>query len=472
MGKYNKKLKSYSCGFIAFLTVMLTVNGLSASGEISAPDPLPQKSLGEIVKISGYGNIYYTQFTAFDRNQERDWRKEADLERFVLKVKADPRPWLELVGEVEYEHGGTGSTMELDELEEFGEFETEIEAGGEIIVEELYMRYKLFPWLNIRAGHFKLPVGILPYKNKPGSHATVVRSEMEETLLPATWHETGIEIHGKLGPVNYRGAVVNGLDSTGFSSANWIKNGHQRRFERVKAEDLAVTGRLDFDFTYFDPVREYFEEAVIGVSGYHGDSAKNRPKQDLKKRMLLGIDDFGSSPDIGSAKVTVKSAHIITKGGPVGFRAMYLYGNLENADQVTYYNRKLSNALGVKRTTVASGAEGWYYELSYDILSHFTERMSLDLYVRYDYADSMAHIDKVTDKGNELYNQEYAYDDPRWQRRTKSAGFAFRPDPMVSIKGQYSRRTIGSGPLGIKRVWGHEYDIKEDAYYLAMGFEF
>jgi hypothetical protein len=98
--------------------------------------------------------------------------------------------------------------------------------------------------------------------------------------------------------------------------------------------------------------------------------------------------------------------------------------------------------------------------------------MTLDLYVRYDYSDSMAHIDKVTDIGNNLYNQEYAYDDPKWQRRTKSIGFAFRPDPMVSIKGQYSRRTIGSGPQGIQRTWGNEYDIKQDEYYLGMGFEF
>ena len=43
---------------------------------------------------------------------------------------------MRLEAELEFEHGGTGITMEFDKLEEFGEFEMEVEKGGEVIVEK------------------------------------------------------------------------------------------------------------------------------------------------------------------------------------------------------------------------------------------------------------------------------------------------------------------------------------------------
>ena len=43
---------------------------------------------------------------------------------------------LEFEAEVELEHGGTGTSLELD-YEEFGEFEQEVSKGGEVALEEI-----------------------------------------------------------------------------------------------------------------------------------------------------------------------------------------------------------------------------------------------------------------------------------------------------------------------------------------------
>ena len=84
--------------------------------------------------VSGYGVINYSHF---DWELDPDRRAAIDVERFVIAPKYRINDTIQLESELEFEHGGTGSTMEFDKFEEFGEFEMEIEKGGEVIVEKL-----------------------------------------------------------------------------------------------------------------------------------------------------------------------------------------------------------------------------------------------------------------------------------------------------------------------------------------------
>ena len=135
--------------------------------------------------------------------------------------------------------------MELDKFEEFGEFEMEIEKGGEIILEKLCAVVQLKPSFNLRIGHMVLPIGLVSKRHRPYQYFTVGRSETELNMIPTVWHESGVEIFGRVNRFVYQTQLVNGLDSSGFSSANWVKRGHQGRFEYVNAADLAFVGRLD-----------------------------------------------------------------------------------------------------------------------------------------------------------------------------------------------------------------------------------
>ena len=59
-----------------------------------------------------------------------DRRARFDIERFVITPRYQVNQKIRFESEIEFEHGGTGATMELDKFEEFGEFEMEIEKKG------------------------------------------------------------------------------------------------------------------------------------------------------------------------------------------------------------------------------------------------------------------------------------------------------------------------------------------------------
>ena len=376
-------------------------------------------------QVSGYGAINYANFN-WDTDPER--RARIDVERFVISPKYKVSDNIRLEAELEFEHGGTGITMEFDRFEEFGEFEMEVEKGGEVIVEKLAAVFEIEPKINVRIGHIIVPVGLVSKRHRPQHYFTAARPESESNLIPTIWHENGIELFGEIGALHYQALLVNGLDSTGFSSRRWIVGGHQLRFETANAEDFALVGRVDYTIT---------RGAVLGVSGYYGDSADNRPKPDLRVDANVSIFDLHGFYEVGALKV----------------RGLFLYGTLQNSDLVSKANRNLSNNLNVKRTPVGSKAGGGYLEVGYNLLSFFKSSRNtdvvLDLFVRYDNYDTMAAVE------GEIF------DNPRWERQTWTFGANYHPHPQLVFKGHFSARRLGT-----------EVDNKEDTLAIGFGFQY
>ena len=386
--------------------------------------------------VSGYGIINYSHF---DWELDPGRRAAIDVERFVIAPKYRINDTIQLESELEFEHGGTGSTMEFDKFEEFGEFETEIEKGGEIIVEKLAAVFSFQPSLNFRVGHIIVPVGLVAKRHRPQHYFTTTRPESEAHIIPTIWHETGVEIFGSLGSLQYQAQIVNGLDSTGFSSRHWIVRGHQLRFETANAEAPAFVGRLDYAF---------HENATVGISGYYGDTAANRPKPDV---------DF-------DAHVGIVSLHGFYEVNAVKVRGLFLWGTLENADQLSKVNRTLSNNLNVKRTPIGSSALGWYIEAGYDILSLFRQSnnsaknsdlkdtpsdKALDVFARYDFYDTMASVEGII------------FDNPRWERRTWTFGINYHIHPKMVFKGHYALRRLATKDKN-----------RENTFALGFGFQY
>lgn len=375
--------------------------------------------------VSGYGVINYAHF---NWELDPDRRAVIDLERLVVAPKYHINDTIRLEAELEFEHGGTGSTMEFDKFEEFGEFEFEIEKGGEIIVEKLAAVFSIKPSYNFRIGHIIVPVGLVSKRHRPQHYFTTTRPEAETHILPTIWHETGVEVFGSFGPLSYQVQVVNGLDSTGFSSRHWIVRGHQLRFETVNAEAPAYVGRLDYNLQ---------KNVTIGVSGYYGDTAANRPKPDVNFEANVGIVSLHGFYEMKAIKI----------------RGLVLIGTLENAHLLSKVNRTLSNNLNVKRTPIGSSATGWYIEAGYDVLSLFrkSEEMShrLELFGRYDYYDTMASVEGVI------------FDNPRWERKTMTIGLNYHIHPQLVFKSHYSVRRLATKEKN-----------KEDTLSLGFGFQF
>ena len=387
----------------AFLLVALAL----ASGDSSA-------SSGSL-ELEAYGEMVYSNFdhgpdqTATPAGSEEDRRATVDLPRLVLGLEWELVDGLEIEAELEVEHGGTGSAIEL-EYEEFGEYEVEIEKAGEVVLEELHVTKTFSDALRLRVGHLIVPVGLLNRAHRPHQYFSAIRSEGEAALIPAVWHETGLMLLGESGDWGYRVALINGLDSTGFSSKFWIRGGHQTRFEETRATDLAAAFCLDWEPT---------GGLEVGVSAYGGNTTGNRPKPDMEgEQAYLGILE----------------GHLTYARDGWLLRTMVLGSWLENSARVSGANRLLSANLEVPRTPVASRASQWSVELGYDLWAQ-DETSGLSPFVRMERYDSMA----ATAEG--------VFPVPRFDRRVMSVGMQWIPRQELVVTADWSRRTFGNEVL-------------------------
>ncbi len=379
-------------------------------------------------KVKGYGVVNYY---AYDWETFPDKRNAFDPERLNLYMYYDFTDKIQLKTEIEFEHGGTGSTMAFDPLEEFGEFEQEIEKGGQVVLEQINLYFKIKKQFNIRVGKMRFYMGNASKHDEPTEYFTAYRSELENTILPLGWYETGVEISGDIALktseypyLSYKLYVVSGLDNTGFSSFNWIKRGFQTRFETINADNLAYALRLDYAFA---------GESELGFNIYAGNATGNRPK-----------DDFETP-----SWVTYGDVHFVWEGHPWRIRAYGMMGNIQNSEALSAANRNLSNNLGVKRTPVAKMAGGAYAELAYDLLSFSAKEQTQQFYLfgRAEWYDSM------------LQTEGNITDNPRYERTVLTGGVNYFPIPKIVFKAHYANRSLGSGE-------------HENTFAMGMGFNF
>ena len=374
------------------------------------------------LKVTAYGsmnyNVYKWQILPSKRN-------DFDFERAVLDADYKITPRWSLHTELEIENGGTGVAVEFDPLEEFGEFEFDVSKGGEIWLEEFYFKYQLSNKFNVSLGRVKVPFGIMNFIDEPTEYRTTNLPEMENTLLPSNWTEYGIVSQGYIRKnLHWYAGVVTGLDGSAFNSANFIRRGNQRRFETVVAQDFAAVGRLDYEFG---------REKFVGISGYFGNTRNNRPKPDLKTDAYLAMTE----------------AHIVLDFSPFEFKAMALFGQLQNSEAVSVANRNLSNNLNVKRTPVGKQALGASVELAFEPFDLLKKHPDSELYIfgRYDYYDS------------QFATQGAIFNNPRWERHTVSVGANYLPTPWLVFKMQYSHQLLG---ISINR--------RQDTFTAGLGF--
>lgn len=140
-----------------------------------------------------------------------------DLPHVTLNLGYDFGHGWKMGMEIEFEHGGTESAIEIEE-EETGEYETEVERGGEVFLEQFWLQKTFSKAFNVRAGHIIVPVGQLNYGHMPNEFFTVFRPEGENTILPCTWHETGISVWGRTKHWRYEALLIPGLEADKFGA--------------------------------------------------------------------------------------------------------------------------------------------------------------------------------------------------------------------------------------------------------------
>ena len=388
-------------------------------------------------RLKGYSVINYYNY---DYDTDPALTNKFDPERLNLYLFYHFTDKISFKSEIEFEHGGTGATLDYDTQEEFGEFEQEIEKGGEVKLEQAHINFEIVPYFNIRAGRMKVYFGLHQSLDEPTAYFTTHRQEMENAILPLGWYENGLEFYGSFAKrFNYRLFVVSGLDASGFSSRGWIKDGYQARFDMATAESIAFAGRLDYKFGTH-------EDTYFGIAAYVNDAAANRPKNDMDE----------------SAYVTMLETHITYNENNLRFNAIALYGNLENSNIVSQKNANLSNNLGVKRTPVGKNAFGFSVEAGYNIMPWLKTDTQQMLYpfMRYDYYDTMQDVEGSI------------VDNPRWQRSSITGGLNWFVHKNIVFKVHYSDRRLGSQNFDRNTLEYTGEKQHEKTFSTGIGFQF
>lgn len=416
----------YLCSLLLAFCVILSTSAMPDK-ENNKPEEKEQtdKKKPSRLQLGGYGEAVMTRNFYSDnvfRYSHADQYKNAhstgqfDLPHVVIMLNYNFGKGWTMGSEIEFEHGGTESAVEM-EAEEVGEFEKEVERGGEVALEQFWIQKTFNKALNLKLGHIIVPVGLTNGRHLPTQFFTVYRPEGENTIMPCTWHETGISLWGMIGKWRYEAMVLPGLNSAMFSKDQWIKNGSASAFEFKVANKYAVAARID---NYSIPGLR------IGLSGYYGHSFNNTLQSDfnstkyknVKGEVIIGAIDFDYS------------------GHNWLVRGNFDYGHLGDADKISDFNRSQSSTTPYSRTLVGKQALCGGIEGGYNIFSQISKlrekEQKLYLFGRYEYYDAY----KPATSG---------YQDYPWTERHRIAvGLNYFPIKEIVIKAEYSERFLKS----------------------------
>jgi hypothetical protein len=333
--------------------------------------------------ISGYGELK----AEYDFNDET---AHANVTRSVLFVGHRFNSKISFFSELELE----------DAKIEGGE------AGGELALEQFYLKFNLSKDVYISAGLFTPRIGIINENHLPTTFNGNDRPYVERLVIPATWREIGISIYGAvnfISGLNYTLGVVNGLNAEGFENGTGIRGG---RFEGsdASASNLAVTGSLLY----------YFKNFRFQASGYYGGTSGLNERDADSLQLESGA--FGTP-------VSLVEANVQYSGKLLSFRALAAQVNLPEAESI---NRAYAS-------NIPESVFGAYAEAGINLLYLFKKdtKKALTVFARYETLDLNKTIAENGIK-NDVNKKEYIV-----------AGLTFKPLHGVAIKADYVFRKTG-----------------------------
>lgn len=402
------------------LTIILTTNAVMAA----EPDTLGYNRF----RFGGYGEMVanfkdygINRFYGHKEGNAKQNHNTISIPRFVLAFDYKFTPKWILGAEIEFEYGGTGTSYELENTEN-GEYETEVEKGGEVALEQFHITRMIVPEFNIRAGHLIVPIGLTNAHHEPINFFGSSRPEGETTIIPCTWHETGIEFLGKFGKdyatFDYEAMIVTGLNANGFDRNKWVRGGKQGLFEGDNFTSPAYVARLNY----------------TGVPGLRlGGSIYYCPNTGANSDKLITYDEIGRIP------VTIYSLDAQYINKYVTARANYLSGNIAHADQLGAKNGKLSNKSGYSRTTpIAKRAVSYNAEVGLNLKSIVGGGKNFPViypFAQYEYYNSQ-------EKGEGMDVMDARCQVSKW-----NFGLNWRALPNLVVKADYTTRQIGTAKV-------------------------
>ena len=345
--------------------------------------------------IIGYGEAAYSKF-------RESGNATADLARFVFGFNHRFDERLTVHSEVEVEH----AVVSADDQ-------------GEAEIEQAWVNYKLSDGVNFKGGLFLIPIGILNETHEPPTYYGVTRNQVETRVIPTTWRELGVGVHGLFGEgFRYDVGVTTGFDSGKLDDPlTGIRSGHQEG-QLANATNLAVYGALNYRLPGL----------LVGAGVFSGDTGQNGASNPA----LQGV----------AARFTIWDVHAQYRVAGLDLQALYTSGTLGDADKVT---AAMFSADPATAFAAPKSMKGWYAQAAY----HVYKRGNFDVapFVRYERID----IQQAEDPANGLLQ------DPRNDERIKTIGVNFWVHPQVVLKADVQR---------------YETDKTQNAFRVGAGFMF
>ena len=330
------------------------------------------------LSIGGYGEfLYQGKASTLQDGTHVGSDKSADALRMILYTGYKFSDRIVFNSEIEFEHGGYSDDH----------------PKGEVVVEFAYLDFLLAKGFNVRAGQMLVPMGFINEIHEPPTFLGARRPLVEQRIIPTTWYENGVGLHGDLpGNLSYRLYVMDGLDGSKFS-ASGIRDGRQAGKE-ANAQSLAWTGRLDWTPR---------PGLLLGGSFYTGNSNLT-----------------GGGPAL---QTTVADLHAEVRMG--AFQARGLYARTTNS--AAYLE-----TLGLSDPARETGTRQWggYLEAGYDLLGG--ARQALIPFLRWERLATQAEVIPAVVK-------DFGTD-----QAVVTGGLNYKPIPNIALKADYQRLTNGA----------------------------
>lgn len=355
--------------------------------QVQKPAPLPSASQlsGEYASMLDRAEALNSGATSFVGYGEAAYEKlrqsgnaTADLTRLVFGINHRFNDRLTFQSEVEWEHAVVSS-----------------EDQGESEIEQAWLNYGVSDAVNLKGGLFLIPLGITNETHEPPTYYGVFRNDVETRIIPTTWRELGVGVHGLVGGgLRYDVGLTTGFDSGKLDDpTTGIRSAHQEG-QLANAHDLAVYGALN----YRRPGLLFGGGVFSGNTGQNGAS----------NPALQGVP----------ARFTMWELHSQYRVEGLDLQALYAYGTLGSSDQ-------LNAAVGATAATpfaVPKIMKGGYLQAAY----HLYRQGDFDV-------APFARIERY-----DIQQQEDPtlglFQDPNNNERVKTIGINFWIHPQVVLK--------------------------------------
>ena len=409
---------------IGLMSAALVAGLASASAQTVAADSVMQHVNGKRLSVGGYGEVamsrnfysdHVSRYSLADEHKNDPSHGRFDIPHAVIYLGYDFGKGWTMGTEIEFEHGGVGMAYEKED-EEGGEWEQEVEKGGEVELEQFWIQKSFGRWANIKAGHIVVPVGLNNAYHEPLNFFTVYRPEGENTILPSTWHQTGISFWGKTKGWRYELQFLAGLNSDNFTNTGWINKGPGTPTEGEIATKYGTALRID----------NYCIKGLrIGLSGYYGHAIGNSypNNKDGAESKYKGV------VAIGAIDFTYNNYNWIVRGQAD-------YGYLSDAKQLKYFTNRLNGLSPFHHSAfVSKNAFAYGIEAGYNVFSQIEklrqDNQKLYLFGRYEHYNPYASKTKNT-----------SYDYTNVKRM--AVGINYYPVKQIVVKAEYSHRFLKS----------------------------